>query len=238
MARPPSKQSKRAVKAPVKRQRSEARLQKTAATRLRIIESAGRMIGKYGYAGCSIARVTAETGIAHGTFYLYFKSQQALFDEVLPVLAEQMEVAIREAIRGSSDELDLERRGFTANFDYLSKHPYMYRVLTEAELYAPRAYRDLHASQIRSYASSLRRSLQKSQLHADFSENELETLAAMLIGARYYMLNQYGVEDNQIKPLPKGKLETYLKFVTHGLAAAPSGKPAAAGKPRASRRAG
>src|ERR1700759_5428746 len=118
---------------PRKRTRSASQIQRNELTRSQLLEAAGKLIGKYGYAGCSIARVTARAKIAHGTFYLHFKSQQDLFDHVLPVLGSKMLEVIAGAIPDPRDVIDLERRGFQANFDYLTSHPYMYRVLTEAE---------------------------------------------------------------------------------------------------------
>ncbi len=203
-------------KKPGKRRRSATQIQRNEATRLQLLEAAGRVIGKYGYAGCSIARVTAKTKIAHGTFYLHFGSQQDLFDAVLPVLGERMLAVIAAAIHDPKDVIDLERRGFQANFDFLTKHPHMYRVLTEAELFAPKAYKQHVDNMVAGYARSLRRSALAHKLEG-FEADELETIATMLIGARTFLLMRYGVENNIVKQLPEGKLESYLKFIGHGI---------------------
>lgn len=201
---------------PRKRQRSVTQIQRNEATRLQLLEAAGRVIGKYGYAGCTIARVTAKTKIAHGTFYLHFASQQDLFDAVLPALGERMLAAIALAIQEPKDVIDLERRGFQANFDYLTKHGYMYRVLTEAEMFAPIAYKRHMDSMVSGYARSLRRSKFAHQLEG-FDSEELETIATMLVGARTFLLMRYGVENNMVKILPDDKLDIYLKFIAYGI---------------------
>lgn len=201
---------------PRKRRRSESQIQRNEATRLQLLEAAGKMIGKYGYSGCTIARVTAKAKIAHGTFYLHFQSQQDLFDQVLPILGARMLHAIAAAIQDPKDVIDLERRGFQANFDYLTKHAYMYRVLVEAELFAPKAFRQHMDGMTSAYARSLRRSKFAHQID-NFDDDEIETIATMLIGARTYLLMRYGVVDNVVKPLPEGKLESYLKFIALGI---------------------
>ena len=123
---------------------------------------------------------------------------------------------IAAAIQDPQDIIDLERRGFQANFNYLTAHPYMYRVLTEAELFAPKAFQ-LHMDRVaKGYARSLQRSQFARQLK-QFDVDELETIATMLIGARTYLLMRYGVIDNVVKPLPAGKLESYLKFIANGI---------------------
>lgn len=199
-----------------RRPRNVNQIQRADLTRLQLLRAAGKVIGKYGYSGCTIARVTAKTKIAHGTFYLHFGCQQDLFDAVLPVLGARMLQVIAEAIHDSKDIIELERRGFQANFAYLSKNNYMYRVLTEAELYAPKSFRQYMDDVASAYGRSLRRSKFGHQLD-DFDDEELETIATMLIGARTYLLMRYGVIDNVVKPLPQDKLESYLKFIAHGI---------------------
>jgi len=196
--------------------KSVKRMEKKAATRARLLVSAARIIGKYGYEGCSISRITQRAGVAHGAFYLYFKSRQALFDEILPTLGGGMLDFISEAIRDSKGMLELERRGLTANFQYLSKQPYMYRVLHEAELYAPTAFQKHLSSMIERYARSLHRSLLAHQLH-NYSDEDLAILAAMLIGARDHLLTRYCVDGHRVLPLPSHVVDTYVKFVAQGL---------------------
>jgi AcrR family transcriptional regulator len=197
--------------------RSITQLQRNEATRLQLLEAAGRVIGKLGYAGCTIARVTEKAKVAHGTFYLHFKSQQDLFDTILPVLGKEMLHVIGAAIRDSNGLADLERRGFEANFDYLASHPYMYRVLAEAERFAPKAFKQHLDGVTTGYARSLQRSKLGDHQLEDFSNSELEAIATMLVGARTYLLMRYGVVNNAVKALPAGMMEVYLKFVHHGL---------------------
>ena len=195
--------------------RADARSERKETTRLQLLTAAARIIGRYGYAGCTIARVTSRAKIAHGTFYLYFQSQQELFDAVLPTLGAEMLDTISRAVRESKDLLDLERRGFAANFAYLKKHPYMYRVSTEAELYAPTAYQKHIDSMVERYSRSLRRSL--SAQHAHLSDREIEARVTILLGSRMSLLQRYGLEHRMIRQLPEDIIDIYLDVVKHGI---------------------
>ncbi|HLY57730.1 MAG TPA: TetR/AcrR family transcriptional regulator [Stellaceae bacterium] len=201
---------------PRKRAPSPARAQKSENTRARLINAAAKVIGKHGYAGCSIARITRRAGVAHGAFYLHFKSQQELFDQILPTLGQGMLDAISLAVRDSKDIVELERKGLETNFAYIAKHPYMYRVMNEAELYAPKAFKAHLDEMISRYSRSLHRSLMAHQVH-DFSPGDLEALAAMLLGARSYLLMNFCVEKNVVKPLSPELIDRYLRFMMHGL---------------------
>ncbi len=210
-------QAEMAAPKPVrKRTRSLSQELRNQATRMKLLEAAGRVIGKYGYANCTISRVTARAKIAHGTFYLHFQSQQHLFDNILPVLGSRMLLFIGDALRDSDDVLDLERRGFAATFAYLVEHPYMVRVTEEAAFFAPEAYRQHIDDMVAGYARSLLRSRIGTQLE-DFRPDELPMLAHLLIGARFQMLWQYR-RENKIDAMPPADIvETYIKFISHGI---------------------
>jgi AcrR family transcriptional regulator len=203
-------------RAPVKRERSPARIERSEATRNRILEVAAKLIGRTGYAGCSIARITARAGVAHGAFYQHFESQQQLFDEILPTLGSVMLGEISNAVHDSTGILELERRGLIANFEYLKRKPYMYRVLREAKVYSPKAFARHFDDLAARYARSLDRSLRADQI-SDFSTNDLGVLAAMLIGARDQILERYCAEGRRIRSLPKNVIDAYLRFVAQGL---------------------
>ncbi|MFV3077186.1 TetR/AcrR family transcriptional regulator [Niveispirillum fermenti] len=203
-----------------KRKPSAEKVEKNEATRMALIEAAAKIVGRYGYSGCSIARVTAKAKVAHGTFYLHFKSQQELFDLLLPTLGARMLDRISEAVRNATSLYEVERRGLEANFAYLVAHPYMYRLMMEAELFAPAAFRAHVDMLVERYVRSLRRSL-KDQDPPLYSEAELEQVASMLMGARSYLLMRFCAADGKIRPLSPEILDTYLRFVASGLQAGP-----------------
>lgn len=191
--------------------------------RNRLIEAAARTIGRYGYAGCSIARVTSKARVAHGTFYLYFSSQQELFDSILPTLGAEMLNDIAESIKDATNFIEMEARGFRANLEYSIKKPYINRVVWEAELFAPRAYRQYMDHVLNRYTASLRRSKETKTL-LGFADEEMELLAIMLIGARTQLTRCIAglatVSDEQVD----GICRLYEKFISNG----PGGGPPAA----------
>ncbi len=195
---------------------SAAQQQKNEETRRRLIEAAGRVVGKHGYAGASIARITEKAGVAHGAFYLHFRSQQDLFDILLPTIGADMLAAISEAIQDAGSLDELERRGFQAMIDYLVQHPHLWRVTTEAELYAPKAHAQHLQSMTQRYVRSLRRSLAHDEVR-DFDETELEAVAAMLMGARHYLITRHAVVGGKIRAVEGSLAETYVRLVLHGL---------------------
>lgn len=199
------------------RPRSARMVERTAATHAQILWSAARIIGRYGYAGCTIARVAAKAKIAHGTFYLHFPSQQALFDELLPAMQDELLKSIGQAVREANDVYELEERGVRANFAYLKKHPYLYRVTYEAEVFAPKAFAE-HISHInRRYSRALRRVVLGDAPVSPEVQQRFDIVAAMLEGARTRLLMRFGLKDQKIIGVSDEVMSAYLSFVTYGM---------------------
>jgi AcrR family transcriptional regulator len=195
----------------------EKRAKRTDATRLALIEAAGKIIGRYGYANCSIARVTARAKIAHGAFYLYFSSRQELFNQVHPTLAGRMLTYVANAIKDTQGIYELELTSLRASFEYLEKNPHMYRVLQEAEPYVPEAFALYQDNLRKSYARSLRRAL-----GLDLSDARYELLSTMLIGVRTQLTRYYSLRDHVAHALSDDIYELYARFAagaTQGAAA-------------------
>lgn len=205
---------------PKRRQLSERaairRAERQQSTRRKLLEAAARIIGQHGYAGCSVARITRKARIAHGTFYLYFKSQQELFDTILPTVGLEMLDDIAEAVGDERDPMEIERLGFTANVKYTAEHLFMNRVLYEAQLFSPSGYATYFSEINRRYVRSLRRSVQHGHF-ADATESELETVAAMVVGARTALLFKINKETVGIPGFQAELIDSYLKFVRKGL---------------------
>jgi len=54
-----------------------------AARREQVLGCAERVFGQRGYHAATVSDIIEEAGVARGTFYLYFKSKRAVFDELL-----------------------------------------------------------------------------------------------------------------------------------------------------------
>src|ERR1051326_861573 len=69
-----------------------------AATRRRLLKSAEDALGRNGYIGASVAKITSRAGVAVGTFYLYFRSKE----DVLCTLLESLAQSTRDLLLASS----------------------------------------------------------------------------------------------------------------------------------------
>jgi AcrR family transcriptional regulator len=198
------------------------RVERNAWTKQKIFEAATKVVGKYGYAEASVARITEQAGVAQGTFYNHFVNRQELLDQLLPKIGVDMVRFIRDRTgTGHAARQEIER--FAAFFDFIREVPEFLRILNEAEFFAPAGY----AKHLDNVASAYVRILQRAREAGsivDYSDEEFEAVVHMLMGARGYLSLRYSyAEDGGVVDVPDHVRTAYEKLITRGLVR-PEGK--------------
>jgi AcrR family transcriptional regulator len=203
----------------------KTRAEKSEEARNALFHAAAEIVGEHGYGSASISRITQRAKLAQGTFYNYFASRQAIFDELLPALGEEMLAHIRARVIEGSTFLDREERAFRAFFEFLAQVPHFLRILNEAEIAAPRAFRQHFRNVSAGYARVLRRARDRGEIR-DLSDDEIETVVYVLMSARSYLALRHAAYGRGCT-VPEPVVSAYMKLVSRGLApaAAASRKP-------------
>lgn len=206
--------------APARRSRRNARRRPRAEqierTRNALFRAAIIVVGQYGYPGASIARITTRARVAQGTFYNYFASRQALLDMLLPTMGRQLVDYIRDRVGDEKDEVrreELRLRGF---FEFLNENPEFYRILHEAETFAPNGHREHMTNLERGYVRALGRSCERGAMEG-YAEADLEVLAYILMAARDYLSMRFARGRNGVAMVPEPVIDAYMKLMRHGL---------------------
>lgn len=198
------------------RPRRLTRAEKSEATLRALFRAAVETVGRYGYEGASVSRITQKAQVAQGTFYNYFENQQDLFDQLLPTLGKEMLAFIKAQIGDATDVEERERRSFIAFYEFIGREPYFFRILYEAETFAPKGYREHMKRITQSYAGTLRR--QRAQgSHPGFSDRELDVIVHVLTAARASLGAAYLYAKGKKSGMPPWVTEAFMKFVMHGL---------------------
>ena len=191
------------------------RVERNAWTKRRIFDAATKMVGKYGYAEASVARITEEAGVAQGTFYNHFENRQQLLDQLLPKIGIDMVRFIR-ARTGTADAARQEIERFGAFFDFIGEVPEFLRILNEAEFFAPIGYQKHLDNISTAYVRILRRARHAGAIDG-FSDEEFEAIVHMFMGARGYLSRRYSYANGAVTAVPNHVISAYEKLITHGL---------------------
>jgi AcrR family transcriptional regulator len=191
------------------------RVERNAWTKQKIFEAATKVVGKYGYADASVARITEQAGVAQGTFYNHFGNRQELLDQLLPKIGLDMVQFIR-ARTGTAHAARQEIERFSAFFDFIREVPEFLRILNEAEFFAPAGYQKHLDNVATAYVRILRRARTAGAI-CDYSDDEFEAIVHMLMGARGYLSRRYSYSAQGVTAVPDHVASAYRKLVTRGL---------------------
>lgn len=194
-----------------------SRFDKMDDTRRSLFSAAIEVVGEDGYANATIGKIVERAKVATGTFYNYFETRQDLFDQLLSVLGERLLAHLRAQIPEDACGIDRELYRIRAYFDFCRRTPGFLRILNEAEVFAPAAYK----SHVRRYYESYQRALMRSSKNGElknFSEADLDIVVFILLGVRSYLstMYQYNFIDRRQASLER-VIDVYSKLLTHGL---------------------
>jgi AcrR family transcriptional regulator len=179
-----------------------------------LLNAASAIVSRHGYASASISKITKAAGVASGTFYLYFPSQQAIFDRLLPLIGSRLLEHIEKHVDPDSTGFQYEKQRVDAYFDFCRLNPGFLRIYHEAAVFAPQAYRKHFRRLADGYRDTINKSRERGELPL-FEEKEIESLIYILMGARSYLSLLYasGRKENPVSTL----IEVYLKVVKSGV---------------------
>ncbi|HEX6958364.1 MAG TPA: TetR/AcrR family transcriptional regulator [Ferrovibrio sp.] len=186
-------------------------------TRRKILDAAKREIGRRGFAEASISTITAEAGVAQGTFYIYFRTKEDVMRELVLHMGRMLRHHLTEATEGARNRLDAERLGLRAFLDFVRKNPDLYKVVEESQFVDGKVYRQYYTEFAKSYRIALAAAEKRGEIAPGPNDVSTEVRAWMLMGISVFLGQRYGLWD------PKTPLDEIVDaaadMIGHGLAA-------------------
>ena len=197
--------------------RKLTRAEKSQKIKRDLLAAAAKVVGKVGYSNAQVSRITALANVGQGTFYNHFASRQDLFDQLLPTLGAELLDFIRVRAADAANPLEREKRSFKAFFAFHKENPEFYRILYEAEVFAPTAF----AAHMERIAGAYMRTLERDAAQGGFAamdDNAREALAFTLMGARHYLCMRFARKNGRVVDLPEWVVDTYMRLYAQGIA--------------------
>ncbi len=166
--------------------------QKGALTRQRLLDAAEGVFAELGYHDASVVKITEAAGVAQGTFYLYFRSKQELFDELVRDLNRRVRRAMKAASSVGTTRVEAELLGFRAFFRFTAEHPALYRIIRQAEFVSPEMLRYHYERLSAGYVEGLTRASADGEVGPVDPEVTAWALMGMgeLVGMRWILWEQ------------------------------------------------
>ncbi|MBN1203972.1 MAG: TetR/AcrR family transcriptional regulator [Myxococcaceae bacterium] len=196
-------------------------------TRQKLLRAAEVIFGEKGYERASIADITRKSGVALGTFYVYFPDKQSIFVEVVDELGERLRRLIAESVTGLTHRLDVEREGLRAFFEFAREHPNLYRVVRQAEFVDEACYRRYYDRFAKGYVRGLTQAMEAGEIR----RMDPESLAYCLMGIGDFLGMRWVIWEED--PGLERVLDTAMTLIRHGLDLRPAPRAGKASSKRA-----
>ncbi len=183
-----------------------------ARTRQKILEAAEDVFAEFGWQEASIVKITERAGVAQGSFYRYFVSKQAVFDQLVADLNRRVRRAMSEGAARGTTAAEAERLGFEAFFRYTAEHPALYRVIRQAEFASPAAFRRHYDRIAQGYIATLTSAMEAGEM----IEADPELLAYALMGIGELVGLKWILWEGNCG-VPSDKVDDMMAFIVRGL---------------------
>lgn len=187
------------------------------ATRQALLEAGEKLFGRVGYHETSVADLTREADVGHGTFYLYFEGKKELFRELIRHLSHELRSTIARAVEGLEDRFEVERVGFETFFRFALEHRDLYTVVHQAGAVDPELSRWYYRRLGEGYAEGLAEAARAGQIR----DLDPEAVAYCLAGMGHMLGMRWVLWEGESPP--QAWMDDFMSFLRHGLA--PSRQP-------------
>jgi AcrR family transcriptional regulator len=178
-------------------------------TRRRLLDAAERVFGDLGYYEASVVKLAEAAGVATGTFYLYFDSKRAIFEELMRDLNRRIRHAMTEGAAKGDSRIAAELLGFEAYFRFTNEHPDLYRIIRQAEFVAPGMLRYHYEQVARGYVAALEQAAADGEVTT--LDPEVTAYALMGLGE---LVGMKWILWGDGMPLPAGVWEELERIIT------------------------
>ena len=144
-----------------------------------IIDTAKKLFSKKGYLATSVNEIIEKSGIATGTFYLYFDDKFALYSFILEKYRRLIRKNIREGIKDAHTRYEKERLGLRSFLKFVWNDPLAYRIIWESMFVDKDLVKEYFKVFSEVYVRQLNLAVDSTEIRDDV---DLETLSYVLMG--------------------------------------------------------
>ena len=159
----------------------------------KILDAALEEFGEKGFSEGSIVGITSRARVALGTFYTYFDSKEAVFQELVRDMSAQVRDHVAPVLSEALDALDGEGPALESLLEFVRTHRQVYRIIDEAEFVDPEGFRKHYMTTAERIGARLQAGKDKGEVAAMDSPLATEVEAWAIMGMNVFLGLRFGV---------------------------------------------
>jgi AcrR family transcriptional regulator len=159
----------------------------------KILDAALEEFGEKGFSEGSIVGITGRARVALGTFYTYFDSKEAVFQELVRDMSGQVRDHVAPVLQSASGTLEAEGLALQSFLEFVVTHRQVYRIIDEAEFVDPEGFRKHYMTTAERIAARLQSGKEKGEVVTTDSPLATEVEAWAIMGMNVFLGLRFGV---------------------------------------------
>ena len=159
----------------------------------KILDAALEEFGEKGFSEGSIVGITSRARVALGTFYTYFDSKEAVFQELVRDMSGQVRDHVAPVLQSASGTLEAEGLALQSFLEFVVTHRQVYRIIDEAEFVDPEGFRKHYVTTAERIAARLQSGKEKGEVVKTESPLATEVEAWAIMGMNVFLGLRFGV---------------------------------------------
>ncbi|MUK88468.1 TetR family transcriptional regulator [Ornithinibacillus sp. L9] len=180
-------------------------------TRQNILQTAEQIFGEKGYFETSVAEITVRAGVAQGTYYNYFPTKKAVYDELIYQLSSSFRHHIKLAMKDKSTFEEKQRAGYLAFFEWVMNHRNLYSIVQQSVLVDINLYRWYYEKISEGFIKSIEEAID----HGECKPLDPETVAYCLMGIGQFIGMRWVFWEE--KQVPTHVFDEAMEVIFNGL---------------------
>lgn len=187
--------------------------------RQQVLAAARRLFGEKGYHAASVSDVIEAAGIARGTFYLYFESKRAIFDEILDALFVDLKGCMKriETGPGAPPFMEQLNENLENVFSVLLGDPHTSQILTRTGMGIDADFDRKLMEFYGAVSGLIVRALGSGMSLGVLRKHDPEITAQFIMGGVRQVVFQVGIQPPGKRPSVPALVSELLRFSLEGL---------------------
>lgn len=148
-----------------------------------IVDTAVQVFYEKGYHNTTIKDITAEAGIAAGTFYLYFKNKYVLYRYILEQIQHDIRQAIAVQVSNVEGRFEKEKIGIKTFIEFAVDNPHTFNIIWESLYIDKTLFVDYYSNFAKRYERGLKQSIEDGEMH----DVDTELVSYILMGVSNFV---------------------------------------------------
>lgn len=166
-----------------------------SSTKDRILDAALTVFSEKGFHLATVDEIAERAGVGKGTLYRYFANKETLFNELVRLRLEALELKAMTVVDGQDDVLTLIRKYLLIYFEFFDRNKDLYRLIAQERPDVGEYAQDLYFKKVMRRIPHLKRKIYEASQQGILKEVDFQTVFYGVMGFVHGVIQKWVTRD-------------------------------------------